>query len=346
MLPSMPVSRHDISGDSTPDEDQGVIRCICNIDDDDGFTIQCENCLVWQHAVCVDVEQDNVPDEYLCEQCNPRKLDVRKAVEYQKRRLDSEYKVAKETRKRQRYAPAKGKRADDLAERRKRAPDAKPGRAKPAKGPHTRESLSPTGVQSPEKTRESLAVFDSGYTGIDHNILGADVQVLFHSVLSQLSEQRSAVSTAAAAAAVSVSVSISAAAAAAPPPANGAAQNGAPAAPAVQPGPANGGLAAPSQAGEPRSGGSSVAVAGLPLVAAISRLELASPAPTYRVPTGKDQGQIGLFTRDRVPKHGFVCEYRGQVVLKAAYKEDPKNYYELLRTTRPYSQFHREIDLC
>ncbi|KAJ2814929.1 SET domain-containing protein 3, partial [Coemansia erecta] len=63
--------------DSTPDEDQGLIRCICDIDDDDGFTIQCENCLVWQHAVCVNIDQDSVPEEYLCEKCNPRKLDVK-----------------------------------------------------------------------------------------------------------------------------------------------------------------------------------------------------------------------------------------------------------------------------
>ena len=30
--------------------DEGVIRCICEMTDDDGFTIQCEKCLVWQHA--------------------------------------------------------------------------------------------------------------------------------------------------------------------------------------------------------------------------------------------------------------------------------------------------------
>ncbi|KAJ2842179.1 SET domain-containing protein 3, partial [Coemansia brasiliensis] len=75
MLPTTLVSSQDM-GDSTPDEDQGVIRCICKFEDDDGFTIQCENCLVWQHAVCVNIDQDNVPDEYLCEQCNSRKLDV------------------------------------------------------------------------------------------------------------------------------------------------------------------------------------------------------------------------------------------------------------------------------
>ncbi|KAJ2585322.1 SET domain-containing protein 3, partial [Coemansia sp. RSA 1797] len=77
MHPAMLANSRDNGGDSTPDEDQGLIRCICDIDDDDGFTIQCENCLVWQHAVCVNIDQDNVPEEYLCEKCNPRKLDVK-----------------------------------------------------------------------------------------------------------------------------------------------------------------------------------------------------------------------------------------------------------------------------
>ena len=30
--------------------DEGVIRCICGTTEDDGFTIQCEKCFVWQHA--------------------------------------------------------------------------------------------------------------------------------------------------------------------------------------------------------------------------------------------------------------------------------------------------------
>ncbi|KAF9375998.1 hypothetical protein CPC16_000420 [Podila verticillata] len=73
--------------DEDEDEDAGIIRCICNYTDDDGFTIQCEHCLVWQHAVCVGIVQSNVPDRYLCEQCSPRPVDRKRANEVQRRRI-------------------------------------------------------------------------------------------------------------------------------------------------------------------------------------------------------------------------------------------------------------------
>ncbi|KAF8943790.1 hypothetical protein BGZ47_005050 [Haplosporangium gracile] len=77
----------DESGDNEPDdEDAGIIRCICGFTDDDGFTIQCENCFVWQHAVCVGIGQSNVPDKYLCELCSPRPMDKKRAAEIQRRR--------------------------------------------------------------------------------------------------------------------------------------------------------------------------------------------------------------------------------------------------------------------
>ncbi|ORY91344.1 hypothetical protein BCR43DRAFT_105151 [Syncephalastrum racemosum] len=49
--------------------DTGLIRCVCNSSEDDGFTIQCERCLVWQHAFCVRVSQNNIPEHYLCDRC-------------------------------------------------------------------------------------------------------------------------------------------------------------------------------------------------------------------------------------------------------------------------------------
>ncbi|KAL0084913.1 hypothetical protein F4703DRAFT_1774307 [Phycomyces blakesleeanus] len=57
--------------------DTGVIRCICSSSDDDGFTIQCEQCLVWQHAFCVRIDQSNIPDHYLCDKCERRSKDER-----------------------------------------------------------------------------------------------------------------------------------------------------------------------------------------------------------------------------------------------------------------------------
>lgn len=72
------------------DLDSEIIRCICGLEDDDGFTIQCERCYVWQHAVCVGIDQLHVPDEYLCDLCFPRSLDVKKAIEKQRRRKEQE----------------------------------------------------------------------------------------------------------------------------------------------------------------------------------------------------------------------------------------------------------------
>lgn len=76
-------------------EDSGIIRCVCSFTSDDGFTIQCDSCNVWQHGNCVGILPEAVPDEYMCELCDPksaigRGVDGRKAEESQRRRLEAE----------------------------------------------------------------------------------------------------------------------------------------------------------------------------------------------------------------------------------------------------------------
>ncbi len=74
-------------------EDAGIIRCICGVDDDDGFTVQCEKCYRWEHAVCVGIRSvRDAPEVYLCEQCNPRALDSETARRKQldRKRLQSQ----------------------------------------------------------------------------------------------------------------------------------------------------------------------------------------------------------------------------------------------------------------
>lgn len=64
---------------------------ICNIDEDDGFTIFCERCSVWQHGACVGIyDAKDAPDKYLCDRCNPRSLDVQKAIRHQRQRQEAE----------------------------------------------------------------------------------------------------------------------------------------------------------------------------------------------------------------------------------------------------------------
>ena len=40
-------------------------------------------CSVWQHIACMGVNRNNIPDTYLCELCNPRPVDKRRAVRLQ-----------------------------------------------------------------------------------------------------------------------------------------------------------------------------------------------------------------------------------------------------------------------
>lgn len=70
------------------DPDSGVITCICGYDDDDGFTIQCDHCYRWQHAICYGIRDiETAPDNYLCNACYPRKVDAKRAKRKQQERL-------------------------------------------------------------------------------------------------------------------------------------------------------------------------------------------------------------------------------------------------------------------
>merc|ERR1719394_2208425 len=67
-------------------EDDSITRCICDFLHDDGYMICCDKCLVWQHVVCMGLDKNNIPDEYLCEVCKPRPIDRKRAKAMQARR--------------------------------------------------------------------------------------------------------------------------------------------------------------------------------------------------------------------------------------------------------------------
>ena len=56
-------------------QEDSITRCICDFLHDDGYMICCDRCAVWQHIVCMGIERNNIPEEYLCERCNPRPVD-------------------------------------------------------------------------------------------------------------------------------------------------------------------------------------------------------------------------------------------------------------------------------
>ncbi|GAA96885.1 uncharacterized protein L969DRAFT_623810 [Mixia osmundae IAM 14324] len=80
-------------GEQQQEEYEGVIRCICGLEDDDGFSIQCERCTDWQHAICVRINPDSVPDEYFCELCAPRETNGAQARARQQLRIKYEFEL-------------------------------------------------------------------------------------------------------------------------------------------------------------------------------------------------------------------------------------------------------------
>ena len=96
-------------------DDEGEIRCICGFTDDDGFTIQCDKCFVWQHAVCLSITAATVPEQYLCDKCDPRWLDVEKAVALQLNRIRGSKPVNKDETLNEKPSPQKDSLAIDAA---------------------------------------------------------------------------------------------------------------------------------------------------------------------------------------------------------------------------------------
>ncbi|XP_029575360.1 PHD finger protein 20b isoform X1 [Salmo trutta] len=46
-----------------------MVRCVCEVEEENDFMIQCDECLCWQHGTCMGLFEHNVPDTYNCYIC-------------------------------------------------------------------------------------------------------------------------------------------------------------------------------------------------------------------------------------------------------------------------------------
>ncbi|XP_048406545.1 PHD finger protein 20-like isoform X4 [Stegostoma tigrinum] len=58
----------DETGDGD-DSQSEIVRCVCEVEEENEFMIQCEDCLCWQHGVCMGLLEDSVPETYTCYIC-------------------------------------------------------------------------------------------------------------------------------------------------------------------------------------------------------------------------------------------------------------------------------------
>ncbi|KAI1299773.1 hypothetical protein EDD11_006434 [Mortierella claussenii] len=66
------TSRKYVSDESSNDEcddEEGIIMCVCGSKDDEGAMVQCDDCKVWLHIECLDLAEEDIPDEYFCPTC-------------------------------------------------------------------------------------------------------------------------------------------------------------------------------------------------------------------------------------------------------------------------------------
>lgn len=67
------LSQEDLAMEAFPSEEtqdsQEIVRCVCQMDEENGFMIQCEECMCWQHSVCMGLLEDSIPEQYICYIC-------------------------------------------------------------------------------------------------------------------------------------------------------------------------------------------------------------------------------------------------------------------------------------
>ncbi|XP_057175483.1 PHD finger protein 20b isoform X2 [Triplophysa rosa] len=63
---NMPLSEQGVE---TLAHSSEIVRCICEVQEENDFMIQCDECLCWQHGTCMGLYEDSVPDNYSCYIC-------------------------------------------------------------------------------------------------------------------------------------------------------------------------------------------------------------------------------------------------------------------------------------
>ncbi|KAK9440532.1 Transcription factor S-II, central domain containing protein [Metarhizium brunneum] len=145
-------------------EPEEVIRCVCGAteqDEDSGEAwISCETCYAWQHNVCVGVSsfEDEIPDNYWCEQCRPEDHKellagiARGEKPWEARRKAHEEEEA-ERKKKKGGRRGKGKRSSDSKDELEKDGKAK-AKASPAPEPASKDRKEPASKQGKRKIRE------------------------------------------------------------------------------------------------------------------------------------------------------------------------------------------------
>ncbi|OAQ74273.1 PHD finger domain-containing protein [Pochonia chlamydosporia 170] len=145
-------------------EPEEVIRCVCGAteqDEDSGEAwISCETCYAWQHNVCVGVSsfEDEIPENYWCEQCRPEDhkellAGIAKGEKPWEARRKAHEEEEAERKKKKGGRKGKGKRTSDSKDELDKDGKAK-AKPSPAPEPASKDRKEPAAKQTKRKSRE------------------------------------------------------------------------------------------------------------------------------------------------------------------------------------------------
>ncbi|KAJ1655528.1 SET domain-containing protein 3 [Dispira simplex] len=289
--------------------DSDEIRCICGSSEDDGFTIQCESCLVWQHIVCVNIKSNAIPTHYLCERCRPRQPSVHTRTNSSNEVIDGPLvKTGGRTRK------GHPDEADEsLQERRKRT---KFKNRPPSPGSVNKAGSSTAWPLSEYETLLSYQATSVNRIGnVDHQNTG-QVKKYFRQIAVQRArkpEQRKHTPT------TMADGSIGAVSPPLPPL-----------------------TASPSSEGVPDS-----VLTHLTTMDSETLNHSLFKVSVRTLPPGAagHTKKVGLFAESDIASMRFILEYKGYVGLRNVYERSPVNEYSLLKTSKPFVEFHQYVNL-
>lgn len=99
-----PPPSHLDDEDDSANNSSDSINCICGYTYDDGFSIACDDCSRWVHAACFDIREGEVPEEWRCWVCEPRRVDKDRAARLQRARQKKLQEEAEADRQRRRVS--------------------------------------------------------------------------------------------------------------------------------------------------------------------------------------------------------------------------------------------------
>ncbi|KAH3681183.1 hypothetical protein WICPIJ_007878 [Wickerhamomyces pijperi] len=147
------------------DPDSGIISCICEVEEDDGYTIQCDKCFRWQHIYCMGIGSiDDAPDDFMCNACQPRPLNAKKARAHQLQRLSS----ARKRKERRGKNPEEDEEEAEATENGNERSKEEDSKTKESKPPRNSKPLNPYGKNLEEADIKVLPPRDQYKTTYNH----------------------------------------------------------------------------------------------------------------------------------------------------------------------------------